>query len=414
MTATRRLKILAAILGVLAVHSNSAHAAGLSRPNIVGARAIGLGGAFTAVADDPTAVWYNPAGTAFYGDTSIYLGGEILFLQRGYAPAPTSPLGMAGVTGNVQENTSPQFVPVIGGSTRFGFGRTKPSRFALSLLVYDPYGGAISFSPSSVMQQGILNTQIVDLEITPTVAYQVTDILAIAAGVRIGVNLFSVDDSESAFHAVLSANGVGIGGILGLMVKPHPLIQVGAVYRTPLSATVTGSGPVTVAGQMPANQDMSLSVTWPQSAGLGLSVNIPQARLMLSLQGDWTGWSSVQKLSIILGGSPQDKQMHFSDSYALHFGAQGIITRFLLARLGFALDGNAIPNATVRRENQDNLKATFAFGFGLHFWKLFIDAAFEALLPLPARVITTQGPDNEAGVYAAHIYTAELSAQIRF
>jgi hypothetical protein len=107
------------------------------------------------------------------------------------------------------------------------------------------------------------------------------------------------------------------------------------------------------------------------------------------------------------------------DTYALHAGVQGVITRFLLVRLGWSLDSNAIPDRTMRRENQDSLKQTLAFGVGVHVWKLFFDAAFETLLPTGARVVATPipnatAPENETGRYDAQVYSAELSAQIRF
>src|SRR4051812_16578865 len=149
------------------------HAAGLSRPNLAGARAIGMGGAFTAVADDATAVWYNPAGPAFFGDNQVYLGGELVLTQRTYQPDATSTLGKLGHTDVINENTAPTFLPVIGASSRFGFGKTKPTRFALSLLVHLAYGGAISFDPKNLNDPaqnkpiGIVSTQILDYEITP-------------------------------------------------------------------------------------------------------------------------------------------------------------------------------------------------------------------------------------------------------
>ena len=58
-------------LSLLLLASSTLWAAGLQRPNVGGARAIGMGGAYTAVADDPSAVWFNPAGTAFYGDNVV-------------------------------------------------------------------------------------------------------------------------------------------------------------------------------------------------------------------------------------------------------------------------------------------------------------------------------------------------------
>ena len=407
--------------------AGDARGAGLARPNVVGARAIGMGGGYAAIADDPTAVWHNPAGTAIYGDNAFYLGGELISLSRSYTPDAQSPLGQAGITSKVTENTAPTFIPVIGASTRFGFGKSKPTRFAFSLLAYDPYGGSISFNPSDLTKTdatgmkrvvGISSTQIVDFELTPALAYQISDVMSVGAGLRIGINSFSVNDTESAFATNMSGSGVGIGGLFGVMLRPHRLVQIGAVYRTPLSASISGNGPLSV-GTAPAEQkDFSMNITWPQSAALGVTV-FPHRRILATVQADWTGWSSVQKLALDIGGLVQAKEMRYMDTYAIHAGVQGVITRFLVARVGGALDSNAIPDRTVRRENVDGLKGTVAAGLGVHFWKIFLDAAFELIVPTSGRLVATPlpsmaGAENETGLYQNLIYSAELSAQIRF
>jgi long-chain fatty acid transport protein len=405
-----------------------ARGAGLGRPNVVGARAIGIGGGYTAIADDPTAVWHNPAGTAIYGDNVFYLGGELVVLNRTYTPDAQSPLGQAGITSKISENTTPTAIPVIGATTRFGFGKSAPTRFAFSLLVYDVYGGSISFKNADISKndattgmpkvQGISATQITDLELTPTLAYQVNDRFAVGAGLRIGINSFSVTDTESAFATKLSGSGVGLGGIFGVMMRPHRLVQIGAVYRTPLSASISGSGPFSIGGMSQGNKDFGLNVTWPQSAGLGVTV-YPHRRLLVTVQADWTGWSSIQKLAIDIAGLSVAREMRYMDTYTLHAGIQGVITRYLVARLGAAIDSNAIPDRTVRRENQDVFKGTVAAGLGVHVWKIFFDTAFELLVPGPARVVSTPLPseaaaENETGTYASLVYSLELSAQIRF
>src|SRR5262249_371747 len=130
-------------------------------------------------------------------------------------------------------------------------------------------------------------------------------------------------------------------------------------------------------------------------------------------------WSSIQTLTLDLAGLSQVKEMRYMDTYTLHAGVQGVITRFLVLRLGGSFDSNAIPDRTLRRENQDNYKGTVNGGFGLHFSEIFVDGAMEVLVPGPPRVISTPvmsaaGVENETGSYSAIVYTAELSAQIRF
>ena len=267
--------------------------------------------------------------------------------------------------------------------------------------------------------QGIRSTQITDFELTPTLAYQVSDVFSVGGGLRIGINNFSVDDTESAFAANLSGSGVGIGGIVGVMVRPHRLVQVGAVYRTPLSASIGGSGPAGRRQRLRRPPRSSASTSPGRSRpALGVAV-FPHRRIVATVQADWTAWSSIQKLAIDIGGLVQTKQMRYLDTYTLHAGVQGVITRIPRSALGWSLDSSAIPDRTVRRENQDNLKTTVAAGLGVHVWKIFIDGAFELLVPTGGRVVATPlpsaaGAENETGKYTALVYSAELSAQIRF
>ncbi|MBK9608413.1 MAG: outer membrane protein transport protein [Betaproteobacteria bacterium] len=58
-------------------------AGGLSTPG-QGARALGVAGAFTAVADDGSAVYYNPAGISQIDGTSIETGLALISPQLGY------------------------------------------------------------------------------------------------------------------------------------------------------------------------------------------------------------------------------------------------------------------------------------------------------------------------------------------
>jgi long-chain fatty acid transport protein len=412
--------VAAVVFGAFGPLGGRADAAGLSRPSVVGARAIGLGGAFTAIADDPTAAWHNPSGLALYGENVAYLGGELVFTQRAYTPDAQSTLGMAGITGKITERNAPTFIPIIGLSTRFGYGKAPATRFAFGISAYDAYGGSIAFvertitSPSGGKAIGVIETSILNYELAPTLAYQVSDVLSVGAALRIGINEFSVKTNEPAFSADLHASGVGVGATLGVMVRPHRIVQIGAVYRSPLSASISGNGDLSIGTNPAMNADVGLKITWPQSAGLGIAVT-PHPRFMATVQADWTGWSSVQRLDVTVSGANNAQSERYRDSWAARVGLQAVATRWLLFRLGWAWDSNAVPDRTMRRENTDGDKSTLALGIGVHFWKIFIDTAFEAFLPIGERKVTTAyAGENETGRYDALVFSGELSAQIRF
>jgi long-chain fatty acid transport protein len=418
-------RALAVALVSLALAPSLARAGGFGRPNEVGARAIGLGGAFAAVADDPTAVWHNPAGLAFPDETQVLVSLGLISLDREWLRPTASGYptfsGACTPPSCVPENTPLQLVPTLGASTRFAFGGNHPQRLALGIAFYNSYGGAISFDPKAVADSlapgasGITSTSITLLEVTPAVAYQLADVLSVGFALRVGIGTFAVEDVEAAFSASkLSATGAGLGGSFSAMVRPHPRLQIGAVYRTTLTTKVTGGGDISIGGGMPSHRDMSLELVWPQSTSLGVSLRATNF-LRLVVQGDWTGWSSVQKLDVqFSGGLEQAKAIRFSDNFTLHAGAEVTFWR-LAVRAGFTADTNAVPDSAFRRENRDGMKYDATVGAGVRVGRFRIDAAFDYLFGIGApRVISAPAPDAEAGAYRAQVLSFELSGGVAF
>jgi hypothetical protein len=109
----------------------------------IGAHAIGLGGAFTGVADDASAAYFNPAGLAL-GGTFGLAGGltinawERLDLRRAFE----QPDGAATAT-TKQGRTVPIF---IGAALKFGpEDKFERKKFALGLSVLEPIFGSAGF-----------------------------------------------------------------------------------------------------------------------------------------------------------------------------------------------------------------------------------------------------------------------------
>ena len=67
-----------------------------------GARATGMGLAFTGVADDPTAIFYNPAGLGWQKHFEIYVGGALLTRTEGEVVG-ANPFPGDGVVGNIEK-----------------------------------------------------------------------------------------------------------------------------------------------------------------------------------------------------------------------------------------------------------------------------------------------------------------------
>ena len=76
------LRLAAASAALLAALPAAADTSNF-RPYLVGARAAGMGGAFTALADDGSGPWYNPAGIAFVERSQVSLSGSAYGLVSG-------------------------------------------------------------------------------------------------------------------------------------------------------------------------------------------------------------------------------------------------------------------------------------------------------------------------------------------
>src|SRR5688572_31402783 len=86
------------VLGAVLVTGEVAHAGGFEAPGL-GVEAMGRGGAFTAKADDGSALEYNVAGFARQRGTRLHLDGKLVlnshsFLRSGTYPTETNPMTM--------------------------------------------------------------------------------------------------------------------------------------------------------------------------------------------------------------------------------------------------------------------------------------------------------------------------------
>src|SRR3954469_10794700 len=72
-----------------------------------GAKATAMGGAFAATADDPSAIFYNPAGIAQQRHASFLAGGTVINFSNEFTGDPND-LFTSGSTGSYKRHT---FIP---------------------------------------------------------------------------------------------------------------------------------------------------------------------------------------------------------------------------------------------------------------------------------------------------------------
>jgi long-chain fatty acid transport protein len=351
-----------------------------------GAKASGMGLAFTAVADDPSAIFYNPAGLGWQKHFSSQGGGSLLTKVEGkFEGANPFPGTSFGV--EEQHQTSfllPTFYAVVPLTSNVNFG----------LGIFAPYGlgfrwdNAEQFSGRFIAQNAVIQSS----DINPVISLQVAPTLAIAAGAdyrlskvtlernRAAINPFTLSAVDVA-HIKLDSDLVdnsGWGWNAGLLWKPVPLLSLGASYRSSIEVDYDGEGKFTqrltgnpafdaaVAAGLPQGaQPVAVTIEFPASANLGLAVNLP-ADFRVSLDADWTEWSSFDQLLIDFDNPlipDLDRATRWEDSWAYR---AGIEKKFgsLAVRAGYYFDESPQPLADVGPILADADRNAYTFGIG--------------------------------------------------
>ncbi len=375
-----------------------------------GAKAAGMAGAFVAQADDPSAVFYNPAGLAFKPPPpakpkKLALGLTAWTLNDGlYQGLPPGP--GAGTTG--EESTSFLFPPHAYVAKPMG------PNAVLALGVYTPFLLNVEWADPGSFAGRFVSTrsQLVTYDVAPTVAFRLGKSLAFGAGAIYRTSKLSQDRRLSLPDPVtgrpvdvasLAADTdfeSGYGWSAGLLFRPSPRVSAGVSYRSSIATDYQGVARLTqvstgdpsfdalVQATLPLDQDLALatSLELPDVTRFGVAVGLTKS-FLVELDAEQTGWSRVQALALTLPGNPDldhTVELRFDDAMAYRMGLQWTpATGIPQLRFGYALEQSPQPDETVGPFLADADRSIYTAGVGLDW----LNVAF-AWIASDQRVVT--------------------------
>ena len=336
---------------MLAVFCGEAYAGGFSFTEH-GAAASGKANAFAGEANDPSAIFYNPAGITQLPGTQFMIGTSIVKLDSTFRSSTT------GENTNLEDQFP--IVPHFYITHRF---KQWDERVSVGLGVYTPFGIVVDWPDN---WQGRFNTTDARLRVTvynPTVAYQVTPEFSAAAGIRIadagaefeqkfpqiifGENKVRVHDLEA--HPV----GWNVGFLYHLK---EISTSVGLQFRSELQAKFNGSADFTGPDAfLIENTKFHTSVKLPPQLILGVSTKaIP--RWTINADIEWEGWRTVGSIpksfdtttgSFVAQSNFNSQGLRlWKNSYVFRLGAEYAATDRIALRGGFFYDQTPIPKET--------------------------------------------------------------------
>ena len=403
--------IVGGMLALLVGLTTAAFAGGFSFTEH-GAAASGKANAFAGEANDPSAIFYNPAGITQLPGTQLMIGTSIVKLDSTFRSSTTG------------ENThlEDQFpiIPHFYITHRFG---KWDERLSVGLGVYTPFGIVIDWPDN---WQGRFDTTNARLRVTvynPTVAYQVTPGLSVAAGIRIAdagaefEQKFNIGLGESKVR-VHDLDAHPIGWNVGLLYHLKEIsTSVGLQFRSELQAKFNGSadfsGPDVDALSI-ENTKFHTSVKFPPQLILGVSTKaIP--RWTINADIEWEGWRTVGSIPKSFDGAASALNSRglrlWENSYVFRLGAEYAATERITLRGGFFYDQTPIPDNTFDPTIPNADLYALTIGAGYKWQATSVDIAY-LLGFYEKRAInsSTIVPDNVAGTttFGSYSTTAQV------
>ena len=261
------------------------HAVGFRLPN-QDPEAIARGDAFAATADNPSAIFYNPAGIT-------QLEGQELSVGI-YAISPgekfTSP---GGVTAKANSDFQP--VPQIYYTCSF---TNVP--VSIGLGIYCPYGLALDWGNNTPFSTLGESGKVLYLSFNPVIAWRINRTLSIAAGPTINYSQATLkeaiglspgdqfrlngDGVAFGFNAAFCGSRIRCGRSASITVRRRQSITEGTSSRfSAILSTSTSS---------------SASIHFPQYIVGGISFR-PTPNWNLEFDVDWTDWDNVKQIDFL-------------------------------------------------------------------------------------------------------------------
>ncbi len=366
---------LLAIIAVWAV-AQSGWAAGFALYE-GSARANALGGTLIGRADDPSALFFNPAGITQLPGTELM--GGVTFIWPSVEVTTFTPVP---VTTKTERNL---YLPPHLYATH-----QLTESFWVGLGCFSRFGLGTEFNKTWPGRYNNYNAEISTLTINPNIAWKITDQISIAAGLSamwFDLTLEQMLPLAPGMDLPLKLEGdsfEGFGFNVALRYQPFDWLALGVAYQSEAEQSLDGhlkiEQPV-----MPLSLDASGDVTLPQMVFLGLMLK-PIEQLSIEVGAIWTGWSSYDQLKIglkdptVFGTDTLVMRKDWDDVWRYQVGAEFALTEQVLLRAGYVYDEDPMPDRTVDYLVPSSNRHLFNVGIGFRQTKWAIDLGYTFLL----------------------------------
>lgn len=379
--------------------------------NAQGQKANGMAGAFSGVANDATAIYYNPAAIAFQEHAMMNAGYSVMF-QRVSFLSPTD--------GNIDAKSS-LIVPFQVYATHHFENR----KLTGGIGIYTPFIAAVKWNNNwpgrYLTQQTKLNT----IFIQPTITYRFDDHYAAGIGligatgfIKMRRALAVNDDIELKLKGTGFGYGFNVGGF-----AHFERLNFSINYRSSVKL-ITSNGDAKFSNLPPSFIDQQSypetahyksKFKLPSTATFGIGYT-PTERITTDIDFSYTTWNQFDDWNIKINNFEQldaIQNRHFKNSFSVKLGGQYHWSEKMDYRIGTCYESATAKENNLYPDLPDGASIAFAAGATRYMNEtLNIEASFN--IENHAQHKETGNQQNFNGSYQKTIYSFGLGVHYEF
>ncbi len=370
-----------------------------------GARALGQGGAFIAVADDATAASWNPGGLTQLERPEFSVVGSFLSIHQDWDTGST---GLLSLDKEGVSSTDLNYASIAYPFRVFG------KNMVAALNYQQKYDFLMDLDYNEeVVRPNLSFNRKIEFEsrggigvLTPAIAMQVLPKLSLGVAVNFytdeyfgnfawkqearGAGNGTLGTSKTPFNFTdnidqtfknFQAVNVTVGMLLDVWEREEKRLTFGAVYHSPYTADVdrvtdSKSFQSLKGKETVFQKGEHFEIDYPMSFGAGLGFRYSDS-LSFSMDITWTDWSKFEqeneKESLPIGGITKPTDREIDDTYAIRCGTEYLMFR---QKMIIPIRGGLFYDPRPSLDDSTDVYG-FSVGSGITFKRFSIDGAYQ-------------------------------------
>lgn len=383
--------------------------------NGVGAKAVSMGGAFVGLANDYSAVFWNPAGLTQMKAPSLTVYGA------GLMPSGKYSLPLFGISAETESKV------YLSGA--LAYYQPLSEKLVVGLAAYVPSGLGATYKgadlqnflqpPTALEWESYLGV----ITVSPVIAYKISDQFSIGATINFNYGLLNLKRPGLGQYSE-ELSGTGFGATIGAMFKPMEGLSFGATLKLPTKIKLSGDAEMPGAALLglATSSDAEREATWPLWLGFGVAWNpIEKLTICADIQyTNWakfetipitydTSWETAKQIPVYGAGFQNDFTLNWEDAVQIRFGLQYQASESLALRAGYYSDPTVAPDNTLNILLPQHTYQVVTFGVGYNSGSIQFDLCVEYLMG-KERVAPLTGP--MPGTYNMDILVPSIAVTI--